>query len=212
MRPRFSRTRRAASALVIAAALVTLAATPAQAAPAGIANPDFEAGNSSWNQFSTPFGGIPLINASSVYPAHSGSWKAELGGRGITGVNRISQQLTVPAYRVPVLSFWLRIDPQTPATMGFRELDVEATAPDGKSYLLTSRTNKDSSGAYEKVTLTLPDAFYSSSDQQVNLSFLAVEDSSNKLPFLVDDVTMDFRLKVFRPWIPPVILRPATGL
>ncbi|WP_371502677.1 hypothetical protein OG871_36355 [Kitasatospora sp. NBC_00374] len=189
-----------------------LAAPAAQAAPTGITNPGFEAGNTSWNQFSTPFGGIPLINASPTHPAHSGSWKAELGGRGFTGVNRISQQLAVPAYRVPVLSFWLRIDPQTPATMGYRELDVEATTQDGTSYLLASRTNKDSNGAYEKVTLTLPDAFYSSSEQQVNLSFLVVEDSSNKLPFLVDDVTMDFRLKVFRPWIPPVILRPTTGL
>ncbi|MFJ1703835.1 hypothetical protein [Kitasatospora sp. NPDC088346] len=209
MTPRFPRTRRAASALVMAAAVGLLAAPSAQAAPTGVTNPGFEAGSTGWNQFSTPFGGLPLINSSSARPAHSGSWKAELGGRGFTGVNRISQQVTVPAHRVPVLSFWLRIDPQTPATLAYRELDVEATAPDGTPYLLASRTNKDADGAYEKVTVTLPDAFYASTDQQVNLSFLVVEDASNRVPFLVDDVTVDFRLKLVRPW-PPVILRPTT--
>jgi len=212
MRPRFRRARLAVCSVAAAAAIGMLAAPTAQATPSGFANADFEAGSASWNQFSTPFGGAQLINSSSAYPAHSGYWKAELGGRGFAGVDRISQQVTVPALRVPVLTFFLRIDPQTPATMGYRELDVEATAQDGTSYLLTSRTNKDSSGAYEKVTLTLPDAFYSSSEQRVNISFTAVEDAANKLPFLIDDVAISYNLKVFRPWIPPVLFRPTIGL
>ncbi|GAA0660935.1 hypothetical protein GCM10010193_09910 [Kitasatospora atroaurantiaca] len=212
MSPRFRRVRLAVSAALAAAAIGMLTAPAAQADAGSFANPGFEAGGGSWNQFSMPFGGVELINSSSTYPAHSGYWKAELGGRGFAGVNRVSQQVTVPAYRVPVLSFWLRIDPQTPATMGYRELIVEATTQDGTPYLLTSRTNKDSNGEYQKVTLTLPDAFYSSSEQRVNISFMAVEDAANKLPFLIDDMTMTYNLKIFRPWIPPVLTRPTIGL
>ncbi|WP_033826299.1 hypothetical protein [Kitasatospora sp. MBT63] len=205
MTSRFRSARLGASAVIAAAAIGLVGAPAAQAAPVGTVNGDFEAGNTGWSSFSTPFGGAQLINASSAYPARSGSWKAELGGRGFTGVNRITQQVTIPANRVPVLTFWLRVPPQGPGGLAYRELDVEATAPDGTPYLLASRTNKDGNGAYEQVTVTLPDAFFSTAEKTAILSFMVVEDSANKVPFLVDDVSMAYRLKIVRPWFPPVL-------
>ncbi|MQS13349.1 hypothetical protein F7Q99_13950 [Streptomyces kaniharaensis] len=205
MTSRFRRARLAASAVIAAAAIGLVSSPAAQAAPTGTVNGDFEAGNTGWFSFSTPFGGAQLINNSSTHPAHSGNWKAELGGRGYTGVNRITQQVTIPANRVPVLTFWLRIDPQGPGGLAYRELDVEAVAQDGTPYLLTSRTNKDGNSAYEQVTITLPDAFYSSTQKTATISFMAVEDSANKVPFLIDDVSMAYRLKMARPWLPPLL-------
>ncbi|PBC78424.1 hypothetical protein BX265_3191 [Streptomyces sp. TLI_235] len=202
MKAIFRKARIATSVLAAAAAVGLLTAPAAQAAPAGVANPDFEVGASGWNTFSVPFG-TDLINNSSAHPAHSGAWKAELGGHGRAGMDRISQQVTVPAFRVPVLTFWLRIDAPTPATFGYHELTVEATAPDGTPYTLVTRTNKDSSGAYEKVTVTLPSAFYSSTEQHTVLSFFSVDDSANRVPFLIDDVSMAYQIKIYRPIFPP---------
>ncbi|KJY44576.1 hypothetical protein VR46_19715, partial [Streptomyces sp. NRRL S-444] len=76
---------------------------------------------------------------------------------------------------------------------GFRQLIVEATAEDGTPYELHDRMNKaGTNGSYEKVTVTLPDAFYGSSPQKVNISFMAIEDAANRMPFLIDDVNMEY--------------------
>ncbi len=189
---------RVGAALIAAATLGLLAAPAAQAAPSNVTNPNFETGDTSWNAFSTrPFGG-PVITSAPGHPARSGSWKAELGGHGVTGMDRISQQITIPADRVPILTFWLRLDHPTPSTLGYHELTVEATAQDGTPYTLTTRTNKDSNDAYQKVTLTLPDAFFSTSVQNVGISLFSVDDNTNRNPFLVDDVSMSYQIK----WTP----------
>ncbi|WP_431679838.1 hypothetical protein [Kitasatospora sp. KL5] len=203
MKTVFRKARIATSAVVAAAALGLLTAPAAQAAPTAVTNPDFEAGATGWNTFSTPFG-AQVINNSAGRPARSGSWKAELGGHGYTGMDRISQQVTIPALRVPVLTFWMRLDSPTPATFGYHELTVEATAQDGTPYTLVTRTNKDSSSEYQKVTVTLPSAFYASEEKTATISFLTVDDAANRMPFLIDDVSMAYQLKVYKPWLPPL--------
>ncbi|MET9959917.1 hypothetical protein ABZ128_12785 [Streptomyces sp. NPDC006326] len=215
MRKRARRASILAAATAVAATGLFVAAPTASAGTSEIANPGFESGNASWNEKVTPFAGHP-INNSSAWPAHSGTGKAELGGQGLTGISRISQQVTVPAYRVPVLSFWVRSDVVSSGSgsFGFRQLIVEATAEDGTPYELHDRMNKaGTSGSYEKVTVALPDAFYSSSPQKVNISFMAIEDASNRMPFLIDDVSMEYRFKTIdRPVvIPSGIFRPIAG-
>ncbi|MFJ9647561.1 hypothetical protein ACWEPM_33590 [Streptomyces sp. NPDC004244] len=204
-----------AAATAVAATGMFLAAPIASAGTSDVANPGFESGNASWNEKVTPFAGHP-INNSSAWPAHSGTGKAELGGQGLTGMSRISQQVTVPASRVPVLSFWVRSDVVRSGTsgFGFRQLIVEATAEDGTPYELHDRMNKaGTSGSYEQVTVTLPDAFYQSSPQKVNITFTVIEDAANRMPFLIDDVSMEYRLKkIDRPVIiPGGIFRPIGG-
>ncbi|GGT93061.1 MULTISPECIES: hypothetical protein [Streptomyces] len=203
------KTRRAgilAASTVLAAAAAFIAAPSANAGTSEIANPGFESGNASWSEYVTPFGGHP-VNNSSAWPARSGVGKAELGGTGYTGISRISQQVTVPAYKVPVLTFWLRSDVVRADSpdFGFRQLVVEATAENGQSHELHSRMNKGgTAGAYEKVSLTLPDAFYSTSPQKVTLTFMVIEDNKNRMPFLIDDVGMEYRLKLIsRPIVIP---------
>ncbi|MEU2395022.1 hypothetical protein [Streptomyces sp. NPDC007369] len=202
-------------ATAVAATGMFMAAPNATAGTSDVVNPGFESGSASWNGKVTPFGGHP-VNNSSAWPARSGSGKAELGGRGLTGMSRISQQVTVPASRVPVLSFWVRSDvvPGGASGFGFRQLLVEATAEDGTPYELHDRMNKGgTSGSYEQVTVTLPDAFYRSSPQKVNISFTVIEDAANRMPFLIDDVTMEYRFKkIDRPvTIPGGIFRPIGG-
>ncbi|MEU2159291.1 hypothetical protein ABZ532_30515 [Streptomyces sp. NPDC019396] len=215
MRKRARRASILAAATAIAATGVFMAAPNASAGTSEIANPGFESGNASWNEKVTPFAGHP-INNSSAWPAHSGTGKAELGGQGLTGMSRISQQVTVPAYRVPVLSFWVRSDVVHAGSggFGFRQLIVEATAEDGTPHELHDRMNKaGTDGSYEKVTVTLPDGFYSSLPQKVNISFMVIEDAANRMPFLIDDVSMEYRFKAIdRPVvIPGGIFRPIGG-
>ncbi|MFI6006898.1 hypothetical protein ACIA98_42345 [Streptomyces sp. NPDC051366] len=215
MRKRARRASILAAATAVAATSMFMAAPNASAGTSEIANASFESGNASWNEKVTPFAGHP-INNSSGWPAHTGAGKAELGGQGLTGISRISQQVTVPAYRVPVLSFWVRSDVVSGGAsgFGFRQLIVEATAEDGTPYELHDRMNKaGTNGSYEKVTVTLPDAFYSSSPQKVNISFMAIEDAANRMPFLIDDVSMEYRFKAIdRPVvIPGGIFRPIGG-
>ncbi|MEU5809216.1 hypothetical protein [Streptomyces sp. NPDC047718] len=215
MRKRARRASMLAAATAVAATGMFLAAPIASAGTSDVANPGFESGNASWNEKVTPFAGHP-INNSSAWPAHSGTGKAELGGQGLTGMSRISQQVTVPASRVPVLSFWVRSDVVHSGTsgFGFRQLVVEATAEDGTPYELHDRMNKaGTSGSYEQVTVTLPEAFYRSSPQKVNITFTVIEDAANRMPFLIDDVSMEYRLKkIDRPVIiPGGIFRPIGG-
>ncbi|RSS68511.1 hypothetical protein [Streptomyces sp. WAC06614] len=204
-----------AAVTAVAATGMLVTAPNASAGTSEVTNPGFESGNASWHEKVTPFAGH-LINNSSAWPAHSGTGKAELGGQGLTGMSRISQQVTVPASRVPVLSFWVRSDVVSggSAGFGFRQLIVEATADDGTPYELHDRMNKaGTSGSYEKVTVTLPDAFYRSTPQNVNISFTVIEDSANRMPFLIDDVNMEYRFKMIdRPVIiPGGIFRPIGG-
>ncbi|CAL9650275.1 hypothetical protein SUDANB120_06603 (plasmid) [Streptomyces sp. enrichment culture] len=204
-----------AAATAVAATGMFMAAPNASAGPSDVANPGFESGNASWHEKVTPFAGHP-VNNSSAWPARTGTGKAELGGQGLTGMSRISQQVTVPASRVPVLSFWVRSDVvhSGASGFGFRQLVVEATAEDGTPYELHDRMNKGgTNGSYEQVTVTLPDAFYRSAPQKVNISFTVIEDAANRMPFLIDDVAMEYRFKrIDRPvTIPGGIFRPVGG-
>ncbi|MEF2529704.1 hypothetical protein [Streptomyces sp. CS62] len=215
MRKRARRSSMLAAAAAVAATGMFVAAPSASAGTSDVANPGFESGNASWHEKVTPFAGH-VVNNSSAWPARSGSGKAELGGKGLTGMSRISQQVTVPASRVPVLSFWVRSDVVQSGTsgFGFRQLVVEATAEDGTPYELHDRMNKGgTSGSYEQVTVTLPDAFYRSTPQKVDLTFTVIEDAANRMPFLIDDVAMEYRFKrIDRPVvIPGGIFRPVGG-
>ncbi|MFD5425964.1 hypothetical protein [Streptomyces sp. NPDC127084] len=213
MRKKARRASVLAAATAIAATSVLVAAPNASAGTSEILNAGFEGGNAAWHEKVTPFAGH-VINNSSAWPAHSGTGKAELGGQGLTGISRVSQQVTIPAYRVPVLSFWLRSDvarPGSASSFGFRQLIVEATGEDGTPYELHDRMNKGgTNGSYEKVTVTLPDAFYSSAPQKLNISFMAIEEAANRMPFLIDDVSMEYRFKAIdRPIvIPGGLIRP----
>ncbi|WP_354643721.1 hypothetical protein [Kitasatospora camelliae] len=196
--------RIAVRALALAAAGVLVAAPSASAANQGIVNPGFEDGSSAaWGEVSVDDWYVRgmwghLITDDAAYPAHSGTWKARLGGYGYRGPigHRIVQDVTIPAYRVPVLSFWMKSDY---AGVGHR-LTVEAVTEDGTRTPLYTRYNAaGSAGGYEQATVTLPDAFYSGTTRKVSLEFTHWEEGGNTTPFLIDDVSLEYRYKIYKP-------------
>ncbi|WP_431683706.1 hypothetical protein [Kitasatospora sp. KL5] len=205
--------RLATGVIALAAAGVFLAAPGAAAANQGIVNPGFESGNdNSWGQVSVDDWYVrgmygQLVTDNPAYPAHSGTWKAKLGGYGYAG-HRIDQTVTIPAYRVPVLSFWMKAD-----YVGItHRLVVEAVTEDGTRTPLYTRYNAaGGSGGYEQVTVTFPDSFFSGTTRKVSLQFTHWEERGNTAPFLIDDVSLEYRLKVARPIhdFPTTIFKPA---
>ncbi|MEV6205560.1 hypothetical protein [Kitasatospora sp. NPDC051914] len=138
-----------------------------------------------------------LVTDDPAYPANSGVWKAKLGGSGATYRlgHRISQDITVPALRVPAVTFHMKAD-----YIGIQHrLVVTAVTADGtRTDLYTRHNAAGGSGGYEPVTVTFPDKFYSSSNQTVTLEFTHWDEAGNTAPFLLDDVSMQYRYKSAR--------------
>jgi hypothetical protein len=93
---------------------------PAVATSQILKDPSFEAGHqkpSAWNA------STGVINSSASEPAHSGKWKAWLGGTGAAHTDKLSQTVTIPAsVKSAILSFWLRIATDEVTTT--RDLDT----------------------------------------------------------------------------------------
>ncbi|MFJ1706037.1 hypothetical protein [Kitasatospora sp. NPDC088346] len=150
------------------------------------ANGGFELGATGWHQTSTTPGYRPIGDGPSA-PAHSGTWKAALGGHGV-GADTVSRTFTVPAFTSVRVSYWLRVEDARAADRGFRELLVSLTSEDGVTYASDSFTNKDWSDDYVRRELTVANGPVSAGPQTLTLTFLAAEGAGNRHPFLVDDV------------------------
>lgn len=191
-----NRIKLAAATSIVCVAVGSLLLNPssAQGTTITIRNGGFEDGSSAWAEKWSVVGSAPhhsAINDATRYRSHTGTWKAELGGDGLggdgfLGRQGISQTVTLASDKRYVISYWLCV---TPHNTHFRRLDVTASAG-GRLYQLDSRTNKDSTEGYEKVSVRLPQEIFFSPEQRVEISFTTEEDGANLNPFLLDDISI----------------------
>ena len=147
-------------------------------------NGGFESGNLNW--VSSPTG---IINKTTTFPPHSGSFKAQLNGKGTKNTASIYQQLTIPATACSAsLSFWIRIASTETATVVNDKVKVQVLDTSGV-ILKTLKTfsNLDKSNSYAKKSLNLL-AF---KGKTVRLRFLGTENASLKTTFLIDDASVN---------------------
>ena len=148
-------------------------------------NPDFESGRTLWTASPTTV----INNSNSIYPTHSGSWKATLNGKGFANTAYIYQQVTIPANLcAATLSFWLRVFSGEISTLAKDTLKVEILNTSGVVLsTLATYSNVNKSSSYSQKTLNLA----SFAGKTIRLRFRGVENSSLKTSFLIDDVAVN---------------------
>jgi aminopeptidase S len=154
--------------------------TPPPAGSNLLQNAGFESGTVAWTGTSGP------ITNNTSRPAHSGSWKAWLGGNGRTTTENIAQTVTIPATATSAsLSFWLRVDTAETGSTAYDTLKVQAVSG-GQTTTLATYSNVGATAAYAQKSLSL-NAFRG---QSVTVKFLSSEDSSLQTSFVVDDTAV----------------------
>ncbi len=120
-----------------------------------------------------------VVDNSASEPAHTGSWKAWMGGYGTTHTDTLSQSVTVPAGCTAILSFFLHIDTaETTTTIAYDTLTVKAN-----STVLATYSNLNHSAGFAQKTFTLPSG-------TTSISFTVVEGSTLQTSFVLDDITV----------------------
>lgn len=148
-------------------------------------NPGFELGNNgAWTQ--TP--GV-IVNFSGR-PARTGTWKAWLGGYGVTHTDYIFQTVTIPsAATKATLSFWIRIDTAEWVTwFPADRFRVQISNNGGATFatLATySNINKNLNYVQKSFDLT------AYRGQTIRIRFHVTEDYALQTSFVVDDTAVD---------------------
>jgi hypothetical protein len=152
-------------------------ATPGQL----LANPGFESGASGWTATSG------VITSSTSQAAHTGSYKAWLGGAGTAGTETLSQAVTIPAGCAATLSFWLHIDTAETGTTAYDTLKAQVLNSAG-TVLATpaTYTNANAASGYAQRTLDLG----AYAGQSVTVRFTSTEGSKLQTSFVVDDTAL----------------------
>ena len=147
-----------------------------------LANPSFERGAGSWSTNSS------FIITNRLGPAaHTGTWRARLGGKGRVSYTSLAQQVALPAGTSPTLSFWVRVDTTEPSSTQARDLLLpQVVAGSSVTTLGTLSNLTKTGGGYEQETFDLS-AF---AGQTVTLRFVAREDSRDATSFVIDDVAV----------------------
>ena len=148
-----------------------------------ILNGGFESGATSWTQTTG------VITSSTTQAAHSGSWKAWLGGKGVINTTYAYQQVAIPGTATSAsLSFWLHIDTtETTTATAYDKLTVLVQNTSGTTLAtLATYSNLNKNPGYIQKTFDLS----AYKGQTLRLKFNAVEDSSLKTSFVVDDVSL----------------------
>jgi hypothetical protein len=146
-----------------------------------IGNPGFESGSNAvpWQA------SAGVIDNSNTEPAHTGKWKAWLGGTGKKHTDTMSQKVTIPSGAShATLSFWLRIDTDETTSQQRDTLQVEVVGPSGTASL-AQYSNADAS-TFHRRKFDLDDFI----GQTVTIRFVAAEDGRNPTSFVVDDVNL----------------------
>ena len=114
-----------------------------------LANPGFESGTASWAGTAGP------ITNNTGRPAHTGSWKAWLGGNGTTATENISQSVAVPSTAAaPVLSFWLRTDTSESGSTAYDTMKVQVVSGTTTTTLATY-SNVGANATYAQKSFSL---------------------------------------------------------
>jgi subtilisin family serine protease len=147
-------------------------------------NPGFELGN---NGMWTATAGV-IVN-SAGRPARTGTWKAWLGGWGMTHTDFIYQSVAIPAAASQAtLSFWIRIDTAEYITFWPADrLRVQISTNGGASFVtLATYSNVNANPNYTQKTFNLT----SYKGQTVMVRLLCTEDWSLQTSFVVDDTSL----------------------
>ena len=160
----------------------TTGAPPIVVTELPLANPDFEAGDTGW----TATDGV--ITSSADEPAHSGQWKAWLGGYGEEHTDRLSQRITLPATAQAVsLTFFLHIDTEENNTQPYDKLRIWLRGANGQFLRTLKRyTNQNAAPGFAQQSVDLTEF----KGQTVRIEFEATEDDGSVTSFVVDDVAV----------------------
>lgn len=154
-------------------------ATAAACVPAQVlGNPGFESGSAPW----TATTGVISAGTTSQ-PAHGGTYRAKLDGRGRTYTDTLSQSVTLPAdCATATLSFWLHIDTAESGSTVWDRLTVALGGTTVASY-----NNTQAAAGYQQRTVDVS-AF---AGRTVALTFTGTEDASLQTSFVLDDLALD---------------------
>lgn len=148
-----------------------------------LANGGFEAGTESW--MASP----GVIGPAKGEPAHSGTWRAWLGGYGAVATDMLSQQVAIPAgVTTTTLTFWLHIDTaETTTTTAYDTLLVQVQDASGAILAtLATYSNLDAAPGFAQKSFDVS-VFRG---RTVTLSLIATEDAHHQTSFVVDDLSL----------------------
>ena len=169
------------SAINVAAGAENCANTPPPP-PTGnlLLNPGFESGATSWT------GTTGVITSSTSRPAHTGSWKAWLGGNGTTSSENVQQTVSIPATATAAtLSFWLRIDTSETGSAVYDRLRPQIISG-GTTTTLATYSNVGANATWSLKTFDVT----AYKGKTITVKFNETEDVSLQTSFVVDDVTL----------------------
>ena len=145
-----------------------------------LANPGFESGAASWA------GNTAVISTNTGRPARTGSYKAWLGGNGVTSTENLTQTVTVPSTATAAnLSYWIRTDTAETGSTVYDTLKIQVIVG-GVTTTLRTFSNVGTSATYAQFTHSL----LAYKGQTVTVKFLMNEDSSQQTSFVVDDTAV----------------------
>ncbi|WP_052519322.1 Ig-like domain-containing protein [Archangium violaceum] len=160
--------------------------------PAGqrLANPGFEEGLTGWSAT----GGVISSLTSPALPARTGAWRAWLGGYGEKHRDMLVQELTIPEEACAAeLAFWVRINTsETAASSPSDTLRVRLLDSSGHGVATLARySNLDAGPDYVLARVDL----LRFRGKTLRLVFESEENASRATSFLIDDATLDVRLR-----------------
>ncbi len=145
-----------------------------------LANPGFESGTASWAGTAGP------ITNNTGRPAHTGSWKAWLGGNGTSATENISQSVTIPSTAAaPALSFWLRTDTAESGSTAYDTMKVQVVSGTTTTTLATY-SNVGANATYAQKSFSLS----AYKGKTITVKYLMNEDASLQTSFVVDDTSV----------------------
>jgi len=141
-----------------------------------LTNPGFESGNTLWSA-------TPDVIGQGGLPAHSGTWKAWLGGYGVEHHDSISQLVTIPAGTQATVSYYVLIDTaEVTTTQANDTMKVRAG-----STVLQTLSNLSAATGYQLKTINLS----AYAGRTFSLSFSGAENASRLTSFVLDDLAVN---------------------
>ena len=158
----------------------TCVATPPPTGGNLLLNPGFESGAVSWTGTAGP------ITNNAGRPARTGTWKAWLGGNGVTSSENVAQSVAISsAATVPKVSFWLRTDTAETGSTVYDTMKVQVVSG-ATTTTLATYSNVGTSTTYSQKTFDLS----AYKGKTITIKFLLAEDSSLQTSFVVDDTSV----------------------
>jgi hypothetical protein len=156
--------------------------TPTPTPSALLQNPGFEAGVQGWTATTN------VISNDQNQPAHSGTFKAWLGGYGVVHTDRLSQRVNLPSVTTGMtLSFYLRISTEEQTTtQAYDKLRVQVRDANGHVTTLQTLSNLQAAQGFSLKTYDLTPF----RGQTVTIQLEATEDGGSETSFVVDDFSI----------------------